>query len=335
MVELANEPKSEGMPTDPERFSDSHMTRMEMGMGPLQWQIQMMLSTHVSDRLAHPIALEDFIVWDGVNPFGAPGKMIAGKSQENRIEDLPCFGLPGDAWYGPAFVDQKEMIPYGHILMSIDPAGTSGKDETAFVILAAIPGCLYILDTGGFVDGSGKNTLKKLADIASRWKVREILIENNMQAWPLLFQQISRPIYPCTITEVRAVKNKVERMAGILEPVVRTGQLVIDRRVIEREYKASMKSKDPQGARARLLQVQAAMLKRGEKNGGLQYDDRLDALAHGVAHLAPKFLHSETEKAVRQLIEQREQNDLDSFMENCLGSTFKRDGNVWVNPRGR
>jgi len=322
-----------GEPTDPERFEDAHLTQMEVGMGQLQWQIQMMLSTKVSDRLSHPLALEDFIVWDGVNPFGAPQKIIAGRASENKIEDLPCYGLPGDAWYAPAFVDQKEMLPYGHLIMSIDPAGSSGADETAYVVLGAVPGGIYILDVGGFVDGSSKQTLERLAKIAERWKVREIIVENNMQAWPLLFQQTLHSVYPCQMTEVRATKNKVERIAGTLEPVLRTGQLIISRRVIETEYRASIKTKDNQRARARLLQVQAAMLKRGEKNGGIEHDDRLDALSQGVAELAPKFLHSETERAVKSMVEARQAEELENFMANCFGSRFKRSGNVWVNPR--
>ena len=100
-----------GAPCDPQRFDDKHLSRMEVGMGTLQWQIQMMLSTAVSDRLSHPLSLDDFIVWD-CNPHGAPVKIVPSKSAEHRIDDLPCLGLPGDNWFGPAHVDSSEILPY-------------------------------------------------------------------------------------------------------------------------------------------------------------------------------------------------------------------------------
>jgi len=322
-----------GAPTDPQRFDDKHLKRMELGMGSLQWQIQMMLSTSVSDRLSHPLSLEDFIVWDGVNPYGAPIKIVPSKTAENRIDDLPCLGLPGDSWYKPGFVDESDVLPYGSILMSIDPAGNSGKDETGFVVLGAVPGCIYILDAGGFREGSSKKTLETLGKIAKRWKCREILVESNMVAWPLLFRQALSTVYPCTVSEVRATKNKTERIAGILEPVLRTGQLVISKQVVEKEYKRAIKSADPGRAREYLLQYQAAMLRYGEKRGGIKHDDRLDALAHGVAHLAPTFLQTETDAAVARMMEDNAEAEFDEWHSNALGSMFKPSGALWSTTR--
>ena len=298
-------------------------------MGALQWQIQMMLSTSVSDRLSHPISLDDFIVWDGVNPYGAPAKIVPSKTKENRLDDLPCLGLPGDSWYGPGFVDDSDVLPYSTILMAIDPAGDSGTDETAYVVVGAVPGCLYILDAGGFREGASKKTMETLGKIAKRWKVKEILVENNMVAWPLLFQQNISSIYPCTITEVRAVRNKVERIAGSLEPVLRSGQLVIDKKVVEKEYKKAIKSAESTKAKEYLLQYQAAMIRYGEKDGGIKHDDRLDALAHAVTNLAPTFLQTETEVAIRRLREEKEQEELDEWWANALGSKFSKREDTW------
>jgi len=325
-----------GSPSDPQRFDDAHLTRMEVGMGMLQWQIQMMLSTAVSDRLSHPLSLDDFIVWDGVNPYGAPIKMVASKTEANRIDDLPCLGLPGDSWYKPGHVDESEVLPYSNILMAIDPAGDSGPDETAFVVLGAVPGALYILDAGGFREGASKKTLETLGKIAKRWRVKEILVENNMVAWPLLFRQALSSTYPCTVTEVRATKNKVERIAGALEPVLRSGQLIIDKSVVEKEYKRSVKSSEPGKARQYLLQYQAAMLRYGEKDGGIKHDDRLDALAHAVTHLAPTFLQTETDLAVARMREENAEKEFDEWYDNAMGSSFRPKGNLWARgPRRR
>ena len=324
-----------GKPTDPQRFDHDHLTRMELGMGALQWQIQMMLSTSVSDRLSHPLSLDDFIVLDGVNPYGAPIKIVPSKTQENRIDDLPCLGLPGDSWYRPGFVDESEMLPYATILMAVDPAGDSGTDETAFVVIGAVPGSLYILDAGGFKEGSSKKTLETLGKIAKRWKVKEILVENNMVAWPLLFKQTISSIYPCTVTEVRATRNKVDRIAGSLEPVLRSGQLIIDKKVVEREYKKSIKSSEPGKAREYLLQYQAAMMRYGEKDGGIKHDDRLDALAHGVMHLAPTFLQTETDLAVARMREENAEKEFDEWWEGTISSKIKKKGKLWTLARGR
>jgi hypothetical protein len=319
-----------GQPSDPKRFDDKHLSRMEVGMGALQWQIQMMLSTAVSDRLSHPLSLDDFIVWDGVNPYGAPVKIVPSKSAENRIDDLPCLGLPGDSWYKPGYIDESEVLPYSTILMSVDPAGDSGADETAYTVIGAVPGGLYVLDAGGFREGASKKTLETLAKIAKRWRVKEILVENNMVAWPLLFKQVLNSSYPCTMTEVRATKNKVERIAGALEPVLRSGQLIIDKSVVEKEYKRSIKSSEPGKARQYLLQYQAAMLRYGERDGGIKHDDRLDALAQGVTHLAPTFLQTETEIAIERMREENAEKEFDEWYANAMGRNFRPKGDLWA-----
>ncbi len=201
--------------------------------------------------------------------------------------------------------------------------------------MGAVPGSLYILDAGGFREGSSPKTLETLGKIAKRWRVKEILVENNMVAWPLLFRQSISTKYPCTVTEVRATKNKVERIAGALEPVLRSGQLIIDKSVVEKEYKRSVKSAEPGKAREYLLQYQAAMLRYGEKDGGIKHDDRLDALAHAVTHLAPTFLQTETEVAMQRLREENAEKEFDEWYSNALGSQFRPKGNLWTSSRNR
>lgn len=324
-----------GEPTEPHRFPEEVLVRTQLRTGKLEFQIQMMLDPRVDDRLAYPLALSDLIVWDGVSPVAAPQKIIPGHGDGCRISELACAGLPGDAFYKPSFVDQKEMLPYTTIIMALDPASDAGADETAYAILAAVPGCLYLLASGGYVAGTSKTTLEALAQLARRWRVREVLIEKNLVGWSTLFQRHLHAVHRCAVTEIHHHSNKVLRIANSLEPVMRAGQLVVARSVFESEWQDTLKSSEPGKAQARLLQTQIALLRRAEKGGGLEFDDRVDALAMGVAHLTEDFLITETEAAARRMVEDREEKMIDDWLAGITDRRRQPEDLVWVDPRGR
>jgi hypothetical protein len=325
-----------GEPTDPDRFSEQVLTVREVGLGPLEWQIQMMLSVAVSDRFAHPLNLSDLVVWDGVNPFGSPKRIIPGRTGDCRLDDLPCAGLPGDAFYAPSVVDQDEVLPYSRVVMAIDPAGNSGQDETAYAVVGAIPGTLTLLASGGFLEGSSTKTMNTLAAIAKRWRVTQFVVESNLVSWPILFRQAVATAYPAEVVEVRATKNKVERMAGALEPVLTAGQLVVARSILEEEHKSALRSKEGPKGRSRMLAYQMAMLRRNEKDGGIPHDDRLDALAWAVSHLAPEYLHTNSALAVERMVARRREQAVRDFIRGCQDpfGKAKEQQPTWVQLRG-
>ena len=62
--------------------------------------------------------------------------------------------------------------------MCIDPSGR-GKDETGYVVLYYLNGYIYLMEVGGLNGGYADNVLVKLANIAKKYKVNEVVIEGN------------------------------------------------------------------------------------------------------------------------------------------------------------
>lgn len=290
-----------GLPTDT-RFSAAHLAREKLALGPVQYQLEYMLSTKFGDRMAHPFPLERLIVWDEVNPHGAPKNIVPGVGNKHRIDDLNFCGLAGDAFYGPSSVDTSTMLPYSRKAMYIDPAGNSGVDEAAFAVLGAVPGKLYLLDAGGKVNGADPKVVRWLVGKAREWQVTRIVYESNMASWGALFEQaMAEEGYHCELEGVPSSINKATRIIGELEPVICGGQLVVARNVFAKEWHEGMRSSSgTRNWRERLLQYQLAMYRRTKKAGGLRVDDRVDALAIGVADLAEQYLRTNTAAAARQ-----------------------------------
>lgn len=312
-----------GKPTEI-RFSEAQLRVHERESGPLQWQLEWMMSTKHGDRYEHPFPLDRVIVWDSVNPHGAPLKIVPGAAKDHQIEDLACLGVPGDCWYKPAHVDASTMLPYGSICMAIDPAGSGNTDEAAFHVIGAVPGQLHILDFGGFVNGVDPKTLAKLASIAKKWKVREIVYENNLQAWGSLFEQALREAgHLVKIEGIRATENKTTRILTI-EPVLYGGQLVIARKALESEYDRGLQSGDPRW-QERLLQYQLAMFRRTEKRGGLAFDDRIDALALGISYLHERFLKTSADMAAAQVKQEMEDERFGDWAESVFGDGTREE----------
>lgn len=286
-----------GKPTET-RFSEEKLRVYEKGAGPLQWQLEWMMSTKHGDRFEHPFPLDRFIVWDAMDPHGAPKRIVPGSSKDHVLPDLPCFGLPGDNWYRPAFVDQSEMRPYGTICMGIDPAGSGSVDEAAYVVVGAVHGQIHVLDFGGRPNGVDPKTLRMLAAVAKKWRVREIVYESNLQVWGSVFEQVLKEEYPCKTEGVRSNERKTLRI-GALEPVLYAGQIVLSRKAIQEEYDRARQSDDSRW-QERLLQHQVAMFRRSEKDGGIAYDDRLDALAMTIAYLHERYLKTSSETLLRE-----------------------------------
>lgn len=317
---MAKDPSLHGKPSDT-RFSHEYLLREEMALGPVQFKLEFMLSTEFGDRMAHPFPLEKLVVWDAVNPFGAPTVIVPGAGVTHRIDDLNFCGLAGDAFYKPAVVHEKDMIPYGIKAIYIDPAGNSGKDEAAFSVLGAVPGRLYLLDNGGYLNGVDPKTLKLLVHKAKEWGVNRVVYEDNMPGWgPLFEQMMATEGFSAEVKPIRSTTNKALRIVGELEPVIYGGQLVVSRGILEREWQEAARSRG-HSWQEYLLQFQLAMFRRGEKGGGLRVDDRVDSLAIGVSDLKEEYLKTNTAAAARNYAEMAEEEDFLLWQDGVFGES--------------
>ena len=87
--------------------------------------------------------------------------------------------------------------------------------------------------------------------------------------------------HPCEVKDVRNTKTKELRIIDTLEPVMNSHRLIIDRKVIDNDFKSN-----PDETPERRLKLQLAyQLSRISRNkGSLVHDDLCDSLAGAVAY---------------------------------------------------
>lgn len=280
MRRIEEDPSQVSHTTDPKRFDDDDLLERELSYGRSGFQLQFMLDTRLSDADRYPLKLSDLIV-TSTSPTDAPEKMIWAASLANVHSDLPCVGLNGDRYYGPAFI-HGDWIPYSGSVMTIDPAGR-GKDETAVCVVKMLNGYLYLTAARAYQDGYSEGTLKAIPDLAKVEGVNKVIIEANFGDG--MFTQLISPyfgkVYPVEIEEVKHSKQKEARIIDTLEPVMNQHRLVINKEVVVWDYN-STKNLPPEIALKYQLMYQMSRITRDR--GALSHDDRLDCLSMAVGY---------------------------------------------------
>jgi hypothetical protein len=315
---LEENDKLAGKPTDPKRFGDFDLLEREASYGRSGFQLQFMLNTRLSDAERYPLKLHDLVVMD-CNPEMAPEKVIWCNGVPQVINELPCVGLGDDRYYSPMAL-VGSWIPYTGSVMAIDPAGR-GKDETAYAVVKILNSQLFLLESGGFSGGYSEDTLEKLAQIAKRQQVNRVLIEANFGDG--MFEQLLKPfltrIYPVTTEEVKHSIQKEKRIIDTLEPVMNQHRLIVDRRLIEQDYKSTQHLPSEQALKYQLF-YQMSRITR--ERGALAQDDRLDALAIAVGYWV-EAMARDVDKAMQETKEQKLKDALHQFMDHVLGGAPK------------
>lgn len=288
----------QGKPTDPSRFNEIEIAKRKLSYGKAGFALQFMLNTNLSDYEKYPLKVSDLIV-DSLDMKESSIKWAWASGIQQRLADIPCVALKGDMYYAPLSRSQ-ETESYTGTVMSIDPSGR-GKDETTFAIVKFLTGNLFLMEVGGYQDGYTDYTLTQLALKAKFWGVNEIVVESNFGDG--MFTKVMTPIftkvYPCSITEVRNTKQKELRIIDTLEPVLMQHRLIVNRSVIEDDYKVYERQQSYS------LFYQMTRLCR-DKNA-LAHDDRLDALCMAVAYWLDRMdtsVDSEAEAMTEDFLEQ-------------------------------
>jgi hypothetical protein len=268
----------EGEPVDPKRFDTDDLLERELSYGRSGFALQFMLDTSLADMDRYPLKLADLMVMS-IDKDKAPEKLVYGVMKP--VLDIPNVGLAGDKYYAPEAI-VGDYIDYDGSVLVIDPSGR-GQDETAYAVVKMLNGYLYVSDCAGIQGGYDETTLTKLSNIAKEHKVNTVLIESNFGDG--MFTELLKPflkkIYPVTTEEVRHSKQKELRIIDTLEPVMNQHKLVIDPKVIQKDYD-SVQHHPPEKAQRYMLTYQ--MTRITKDRGSLAHDDRLDALAMGVAY---------------------------------------------------
>lgn len=315
-----------GEPTDGQRFNTFDLSEREASYGKSGFLLQFQLDQTLSDGNRYPLRLSDLCVMSLPGDL-LPEKVVWSSSPELRYTDLHCVGLSGDYFYRPMAVQGDWIKPQGSVLC-IDPAGR-GKDETAFCVIKMCNSQLFLTKAGGFEGGYTDSTLQALADIAKDQKVNYIIIESNFgdgMFTKLLTPFISKT-YPVTIEEVRHSVQKERRIVETLEPVFNQHRLIVDRKVIE-EDKASTTGLPPEQSVRYQLFYQTSRITK--EKGSLANDDRLDVLSMAVAYWVDHMAR-DVDQAVRDRRNDLEDQELEKFMDGCIGLDRPRKPPSWIN----
>ena len=267
--------------TDPDRFDNDDLLEREASMGRSNFMLQFMLDTSLSDSEKFPLKMSDLVI-TSVNPRTAPENVIWCSDPANVIKDAPTVGLPGDYFYSPMQL-QGEWDSYTETICSIDPSGR-GTDETAACYLSQRNGILYLHEMRAYRDGYSDNTLLDILRGCKKFNVTKLLIETNFGdgiVAELFRKHLQQTKQAIDIEEVRANVRKEDRIIDALEPVLNQHRLVVDRGVIDWDYKSN---KDAAPEERLLYMLFYQMSRMCREKGAVKHDDRLDCLAQGVKY---------------------------------------------------
>ena len=268
-------------PTDPDRFNNDDLLEREASMGRSNFMLQFMLDTSLSDAEKFPLKCSDLIV-TSVNPTHAPDSIVWCSDRCNVIKEAPTVGLPGDYFYSPMSIG-TDWEPYTETICSIDPSGR-GTDETTAAYISQHNGFLYLHEMRAYRDGYSDKTLLDILKGCKKNHVTKLLVETNFgdglvaELFKKHLQQTKQAI---DVEEVRANVRKEDRIIDALEPVFNQHRMVIDRRVIDWDYKSNPDA-PPEERLMYMLFFQMSRMCR--EKGAIKHDDRIDCLAQGVKY---------------------------------------------------
>ena len=305
----------EWSPTD-DRFTDEDLLEREASMGRSNYMLQFQLDTSLSDAEKFPLKMADLIV-TSVNPRTAPQNIVWCSDPANVIKDAPTVGLPGDYFYSPMQM-QGDWSEYNETICSVDPSGR-GTDETAACYLSQKNGIIYLHEVRAYRDGYSDNTLLDILRGCKKFGVTSLVIETNFGdgiVSELFKKHLIQTKQNIHIEEVRANVRKEDRIIDSLEPVLNQHRLIVDRGVIDWDYKSNRESA-PEERLLYMLFYQMSRMCR--QKGAVKHDDRLDCLAQGVKYFTDA-LHISAQEEIKRRKQLEFQNILEEFIENPQSS---------------
>lgn len=309
-----------GKPTDPLRFSEEDLQKRELSYRKAGFALQFMLDTTLSDADKYPLRLRDLIV--GMFPLDeAPMKLtwLPEPSKRVPVDECPPMGLKGDSYFY-YHASSNEVVPYVHKILCVDPSGR-GKDETGYAVLYYLNGYIYVMEVGGLLGGYSDVVLNKLAKVAKKYKVNEVVIEGNFGdgMYIKLFEPVLKKTYSnCGVTEVKSTGQKELRIIDTLEPVISNHKMCVTPECIRNDYSTVPESDYKYACFYQLTRITV-------DRGALIHDDRLDALAIGVKYLVD-FMGVDADEGINELTEEW----LEESMESLYGFYTSNIGGVMV-----
>ena len=147
----------------------------------------------------------------------------------------------------------------------------------------------------------------------NKYNATTLLIESNFgdgivaELFKKHIQQTKQNIF---IEETRANVRKEDRIIDSLEPVLNQHRLIIDKKVIEWDYK----SNPEEAPELRLMYMLFYQMSRMcREKGAVKHDDRLDCLAQGV-----KYYTDALSISANEAIKVRKREEWDAMLEDFI-----------------
>ena len=207
---------------------------------------------------------------------------------------------------------------YSERICSVDPSGR-GTDETSAAFISQRNGFLYLHEMRAYRDGYSDTTLLDILKGCKKYGVTKLLIESNFGdgiVSELFRKHITQTNQAIDIEETRANVRKEDRIIDSLEPVLNQHRLVVDRGVIDWDYKSN-----PEAAPEHRLQYMLfyQMSRMCREKGAVKHDDRIDCLSQGVKYYTDALAISAHE-AIKTRKREEWQSLLDDFIESPQNS---------------
>lgn len=263
-----------------------------------EYRLHYLLDTSLVGEEMRPLHVSNLMVMD-LNENVGPTDLYYRRDEALAL-DLPNVGFDEDRFYAPA--QTGEMTPWAGKVMAIDPSESKDGDETGYTVLAWNWGRFYALENNGIQGGFDSETQTKLAHEVLKWKVPLCLVEEGkgQGAWaelfrsrlneicreaPSLYPELHKEPWKCALGMLRrgtAAPMKERRIAETLGPVQGDHRLILNRRIIEREYEDRLRI--ARRAPERFLLIYQFANLTVERHS-LSKDDRLESLEMAVRHV--------------------------------------------------
>jgi hypothetical protein len=169
-------------------------------------------------------------------------------------------------------------------------------------------------------DGYSDNTLLDILRGCKKFNVTKLVVETNFGdglVAELFKKHIIQTQQAIDVEEVRANVRKEDRIIDALEPILNQHRLIVNRSVVEWDYKSNQ---DEAPEKRLLYMLFYQMSRMCRERGAVRHDDRLDALAQGVKYFTDAMSISALEVVKER--KREEWNDmLQAFIDNPQAET--------------
>jgi hypothetical protein len=159
-------------------------------------------------------------------------------------------------------------------------------------------------------DGYSDKTLLDILKGCKKYNVTKLVIETNFGdgiVCELFKKHLVQTQQAIDLEEVRANVRKEDRIIDALEPVLNQHRLVVDKGVIEWDFKSNP-DEAPEKRLMYMLFYQMSRMCR--EKGAVRHDDRIDCLAQGVKYFTDALAIS-----AHEAVKQRKQDEWQDMME--------------------